>query len=161
MNKAITDGLVLTPPPFANGLDVWSSEDGTSGSATYDGAANAAYVPADQDFGGCLELVKTEAVQKLRYTGETPILPGCYLRVTARVKAITGNLPDVRIAAWAGKSGGVHVSGLTEVGPSTSLTSYGNVVEVSAIIGSGSRSGVDMPWGTEPVCPCRAGPDRV
>ncbi|MDF0603500.1 hypothetical protein P1J78_22470, partial [Psychromarinibacter sp. C21-152] len=56
MNKAITDGLALMPPPFADGLDVWSSENGTPGSATYDGAANAAVVPADQDFGGCLEL---------------------------------------------------------------------------------------------------------
>ena len=52
MNKAITEGLVLMPPPFADGLDVWSSEDGTPGSATYDGATNAAFVPADQDFGG-------------------------------------------------------------------------------------------------------------
>ncbi|WP_348773503.1 hypothetical protein [Litoreibacter halocynthiae] len=58
MNKAITDGLVLTPPPFANGLDVWSRGDGTPGTATYDGYATAAFVPADQDFGGCLEVLK-------------------------------------------------------------------------------------------------------
>ena len=77
MNKAITDGLALMPPPFVNGLDVWSSEDGTPGSDTYDGAGNAAFVPADQDFGGCLELVKTQSTQKLRYMGETPLLPGC------------------------------------------------------------------------------------
>ena len=151
MNKAITDGLVLMPPSFSGGLDVWSSEDGTPGSATYDGATNAAYVPADQDFGGCLELVKTDTTQKLRYTGETPILPGCYLRVTARVKAITGNLPSVRIAAWAGKSGGVQVTGLVETGPAVALTSYGEVVTVSAIIGSGDRNGVDMVWGMEPI----------
>jgi len=151
MNKAITDGLVLMPPAFAGGLDVWSSEDGTSGSATYDGATNAAYVPSDQDFGGCLELVKTASTQKLRYMGETPIQPGLYLRVTARVKVITGNLPSVRIAAWAGKSGAVHVGGLTETGPSISLTNYGEIVEVSAIIGSGNRAGVDMVWGTEPI----------
>ncbi|MCG6903593.1 MAG: right-handed parallel beta-helix repeat-containing protein [Rhodobacter sp.] len=151
MNKAITDGLMLMPPAFAGGLDVWSSEDGTPGSNTYDGSANAALVPADQDFGGCLELVKTDNTQKLRYMGETPILPGCYLRVTARIKAITGNLPSVRIAGWAGKSGGVHVAGLNETGPSVALTSYGEVVEVSAIIGSGDRTGVDMIWGTEPI----------
>ena len=51
MNKVITDGLVFTPPQFANGLDVWSRGDGTPGTATYDGYANAAFVPADQDFG--------------------------------------------------------------------------------------------------------------
>lgn len=151
MNKAITDGLVLMPTPFSGGLDVWSREDGTPGSDTYDGALDAAYVPADQDFGGCLELVKTENTQKLRYMGETPILPGCYLRVTARVKAVTGNLPTVRIAGWAGKSGGNHVGGLVEVGTDVTLTTYGEVVEVSAIIGTGDRGGVDMVWGTEPI----------
>ncbi len=151
MNKAITDGLVFMPPAFANGLDVWSSGDGTPGSDTYLGAVNAALVPADQDFAGCLELEKTTTVQKLRYMGETPILPGCYLRVTARVKAMSGNLPSVRIAAWAGGAGGLHVAGVSETGPSVTLTSYGQVVEVSAIVGTGSRTGVDMPWGTAPI----------
>ncbi len=47
MNKAITDGVLLMPTAFEAGLDVWSSGDGTPGSDTYDGAANAAYVPAD------------------------------------------------------------------------------------------------------------------
>jgi hypothetical protein len=147
MNKAITDGIVFMPTPFAAGLAVWSSEDGTPGSATYQGAANAALVPADQDFGGCLELVKTQSVQKLRYMGDTPILPGCYLRVRARVKAISGNLPAVRIAGWAATSGGAHVNGLTEVAPAIQLTSYGEVVEVSGIVGTGNRGGVDMVWG--------------
>lgn len=151
MNKAITDGVVFMPPAFAQGLNLWSSGDGTPGSATYDTAANAAFVPADQDFGGALEIQKADAVQKLRYTGETPLLPGCYLQVRARVKAISGNLPNLRIAAWAGGPGGVHVSGLTETGPQVSLTSYGEVVEVTAIVGSGSRAGVDMPWGTVPL----------
>ncbi len=151
MNKAITDGVVFMPPEFADGLGVWSSQDGTPGQDTYAGAANAAFVPADADFGGCLELQKTQSVQKLRYMGETPILPGCYLRITARVKAMSGNLPDVRIAAWAGGSGGGHVGGLVEVGPSTTLTSYGNVVTVSAIVGSGERGGVDMVWGSTPI----------
>ncbi len=151
MNKAITDGLVLMPPAFADGLDVWSREDGTPGSATYNGATDAALVPADQDFGGCLEILKTESTQSLRYMGETPILPGCYLRITARIKALSGNLPSVRVAAWAGKSGGQHVNGLDETGDSVALTSYGEVVTVSAIVGTGNRSGVDMVWGTEPI----------
>ena len=99
MNKAITDGIVFMPPPFSGGLDVWSKGDGTPGSATYDGDPNAALVPSDADFAGCLELNKTTGTQKIRYMGETPILPGCYLKVTARVKAVAGNLPSVRIAA--------------------------------------------------------------
>ena len=76
MNKAITDGLVLMPPGFDTGLNVWSSEDGTPGSLTYDVIGTAAVVPGDADFGSCLELQKTDSVQKIRYTGETPILPG-------------------------------------------------------------------------------------
>lgn len=146
MNKAITDGLVLMPPPFVDGLSVWSSGNGTPGSDTYAGAGGGVYVAADQHFDGCLEILKSDAVQKVRYMGETTILPGCYLRVSVRVKAISGPLPSVRIAGWAGKSGGAHVSGVTEVGPATALTTYGEVVEVSAIIGTGYRDGVDMTW---------------
>ncbi|MGR3634878.1 MAG: right-handed parallel beta-helix repeat-containing protein [Shimia sp.] len=151
MNKAITDGLVLMPTAFVAGLDMWSSENGTPGSDTYDGASNAAFVPADSDFGGCLELLKTESTQKLRCMAQTPILPGCYLRITARVKAISGNLPNVRIAGWAATAGGAHVNGLTELGNSETLQTYGSVVEISAIAGSGARGGVDMVWGTTPA----------
>jgi len=151
MNKAITEGLVFTPPQFVDGLDVWSSQDGTVGQDTYASAANAAFVPADQDFGGCLEMQKTTATQKLRYMGQTPMLPGCYLRITARVKAVSGNLATVRIAGWAGDASDGHVDGLIEVGPSVTLTTYGEVVTVSAIVGAGVRNGVDMQWGGAPI----------
>lgn len=150
MNKAITDGLVLTPPAFADGLNVWSSEDGTPGGVTYDTVGTAAVVPGDTDFDGCLEVLKTDSVQRLRYTGETPLLPGCYLRVSARVKAISGPFPSVRIAGWAGDTGGAAVGGVTTTASSVLLASYGEVVEISAIIGSGARTGVDMTWG-DPV----------
>jgi hypothetical protein len=149
MNKAITDGLVLTPPKFELGLGVWSSENGTAGSATYLSAANAALVAADADFGSCLELVKTASTQKLRYMGQTPIQPGMYLRITARVKAMSGNLPSVRIAGYAMNGSNAHVTGLTEVGTSIALTTYGSVVQ--AIVGTGAKGGVDMPWGTAPI----------
>lgn len=151
MNKAITDGIEFMPPAFAAGLAQWSSQDGTPGSDTYADALNAAQVPANQDFGGCLELQKVDAVQKLRFMGETPLLPGCYLRITARVKAVSGNLPTVRIAGWAGAPSGAHVAGLAEVGPEVTLQAYGEVVEVSAILGAGARQGVNMVWGAEPV----------
>jgi hypothetical protein len=151
MNKAITDGLILMPPPFADGLNQWSREDGTPGSATYQNASDAAFVAADQDFGGALEITKTEAVQRLRWTGETPILPGCYLRITARVKALSGALPSVRIGGWAGGTGGAAVTGLPAAGPTVVLAQYGRVVEVSAIVGTGLRTGVDMVWGADAV----------
>ena len=80
----------------------------------------------------------------------TPIIPGCYLRVTARVKVNAGSIPAFRIAGWAGRGGDVHVPNLDEAGPSVVPTRLGQVVEVSAIVGSGVRGGVDMSWGSEP-----------
>lgn len=151
MNKAITDGVQLMPPAFANGLDVWSSGDGTPGTDTYLNASNAAFVPADQDFGGCLEVQKTSNTTRVRYMGETPLLPGCYLQVKVRIKAISGSLPTVRIAGYAGQAGGGIVSGAVATGPTTTLTSYGEVLEISAIIGAGNRTGVDMVWGREAI----------
>lgn len=151
MNKAITDGLVLMPPPFSAGLNLWSRENGTPGSGSYQGQANAALVTNDQDFAGCLELQKTDATQKLRSFAQTPIQPGLYLQVTARVKAVSGNLPTVRIAAWAGDIGGANVASVLQTGPSTTLTTYGEVVTVRAIISPANRTGVDMPWGVTPV----------
>ncbi|MCX7560376.1 glycosyl hydrolase family 28-related protein [Sulfitobacter sp. F26204] len=151
MNKAITDGLVLMPTPFGDGLDVWSSGDGTPGSDTYENAANALFIAADQDFAGSLELLKTQNTQKLRFMGQTPLLPGCYLRVSARVKAISGNLPSVRIGGYPAAGNGSRVNGLPEFSTFTTLQSYGEVVEISAIIGTGARGGVDMVWGTTPV----------
>lgn len=146
MNKAVTEGLVLMPPPFAQGLDVWSSENGTAGSATYDGASNAALVPADPDFTGCLELQKTQGLQRLRWMGQTPVLTGVYLRVRARVKVMSGNIPTFRIAGYPAHPGGAQVGGVATQGPAVTPATYGEVVEVAAIIGTGTRGGVDLNW---------------
>ncbi len=146
MNKAITDGIVFNPLPFAAGLGVWSSGDGTPGSDTYAVSGSGVFVAADQDFAGCLEVLKSESVTRVRYMGETPILPGCYLRVSARVKAVAGPLPSVRVSGWAGLAGGAAAVGLPEAGPSVQLTTYGQIVEVSAIIGTADRTGIDLDW---------------
>lgn len=151
MNKAITQGLILMPPPFSAGLNLWSREDGQTGQGSYAGQPNAAYVPADQDFGGCLELQKTQSTQKLRCFQPIPFQPGLYLQVTARLKMISGTFPSVRIAGFAGNSAGTNVTAAIQVGPATILSSYGDIVTVRAIIGSGNRQGVDMVWGIEPV----------
>lgn len=148
MNKAITDGVVLMPLPFAAGLGVWSTGDGTPGSDTYATDATGVFVAADQDFGSCIELQKPGSTKRMRYMGETPILPGCYLRVTARVKCVAGPLPSVRISAYPGAAGGGKASGNPETGPSVALTGIGDIVEVQAIIGVGDRTGVDLVWPT-------------
>lgn len=151
MNKAITDGLVLNPPAFSQGLDQWSREDGLAGQANWAGQSNAAYVPADADFGGCLELLKTSSTTKLRSFLNIPFMPGLYLQVTVRVKAVSGALPSVRIAGWAGNAAGANVTSAQQTGTSVALTTYGQVVTLRAIIGSGNRQGVNMVWGTAPV----------
>jgi len=137
----------FTPAPYSEGLAAYSNGNGTSGSPSYATSGNAVFVPADQDFGGALEILKTDATQRLRYKGQTPIVPGRYLEVKVRVKAISGNLPSVRIAAYAAQSGGGAIPGVVTEGALTPLTAYGSVVEVSAIVGIGNRDGVDMVWG--------------
>lgn len=150
MNMAVTHGLSLMPAAFAAGLSVWSPGDGTAGSASYAGASNAALVSGDADFGHCLELVKTTGTQRLRYMGVTPFRTGMYLRVTARVKVLSGSMPSVRVSCLPLGAAGA-LSGLVQAGPARLLSSYGAVVTVSAILGSGARPGVDLAWGTAPT----------
>lgn len=147
MNIAITDGLVLMPPSFEQGLAQWSRGDGTPGSATYEGATDATLVTGDQDFGTCLELIKTDAIQNLRFMAETPVIAGCYLRVSARIKAMSGNLPSVQISAWAGQASRAHLEGVSEAAAAVEMSTYGEVIEISAIVGMGARQGVDLVWG--------------
>lgn len=147
MNIAITAGLQLMPPGFSAGLNAWSRSNGLSGEPTWASAPNAAIVPADQDFGACLEIVKQDDVTRIRFVGETPILPGTFLRVSARVKAVAGNMPSVRIAGWPGTAQRTMVTGVPQAGRAVALSAYGQVVEVSAIVAIAARQGVDMGWG--------------
>lgn len=151
MTLSLTHGIDFSPKPFSSGLNYWSSGDGTSSTDTYDIVGNAAFVPADQDFGRCLELVKTNSLQKLRYTEQTQIFPETYLLVKTRVKLMVGGLPAVRIAGWAGDRDGNHVANVTQIAPATSVQNYGQVYEISAIVGPGLRDGVDMVWGAAPT----------
>ena len=151
MNKAITDGLDLMPPAFIDGLDQWSSQDGTPGSTGYDTDPNGTLVASDPDFGGCLEVIKADSPQRIRHKGETPILPGCYLEVRARVKLMSGPFPQVQVSAYAGDAGGAQVTTVPETGPLVSVDEIGRIYTVRAILGSGERTGVDMVWGTSPI----------
>ncbi|MEL7463211.1 MAG: right-handed parallel beta-helix repeat-containing protein [Pseudomonadota bacterium] len=151
MNKAIAQSIDLMPPPFSDGLDVWSSQNGGPGSNRYSTANNAQVLFTDPDFEECLEIVTNRSPQKLRFTGQTPTPPGCYLRISARVKVVSGIMPDFEIAAWPADAGGSYVPGLVEKGPRIAATEYDKVYEISAIYGSGDRPGVDGVWGLEPV----------
>jgi hypothetical protein len=148
MTRAMTDGVVLMPPPFARGLDCWSRGDGTPGSASYEGAPDAAIV-ADPDLGLSLQLATAGGTRRLRHMRETPLLPGRSLRIRVRVKALYGAFPTVRIAGWPGGAGGAAVPGLVTAGPAVALAAKGQVVEVEAIVGSGPNPGVQMAWGRQ------------
>lgn len=77
--------------------------------------------------------------------------PSVYaIAARARLECITGNLPAIRIAGYAARSNGSSVPTVTQTGPSIELKRYGNIFEVSAIVGPGLRDGVDMVWGSEP-----------
>jgi len=69
----------------------------------------------------------------------------------AFVGALQDTLTLLLIAAWAGDVGGANVAGLPQTGASVQLTSYGQVVTVSAIISPAARTGVDMAWTTEAI----------
>ena len=104
---------------------MFSRGDGTPGSPTYANLPTAAFVPADQDFAGCLEVQKTDSTQRLRYMGQTPVFPGTYLRITVRIKAVAGSLPSVRIAGFPGDANENQIAGVTTTGSSVALTTYG------------------------------------
>lgn len=151
MNKAITDGLALMPTPFAAGLALWSSGDGTPGSPSYAGQPNAVVAVADQDFGTCLELVKVSNTQRLRHMVPTPYEAGMYLQVRVRLKAMAGALPAARISCLPLGAGGTVVPGLGWTTEAVALPAHGQVIELRAIIGSGPRGGVDLVWGRLPT----------
>lgn len=146
MNVAVTQGLAIMPPPFSAGLEVWSQTTGRPGSPTYATAGNAAFVPSDPDFGSCLELQKVTATARVRWMGAVTFEPGTYLRIRARIKAVAGTFPTVSVGAWAGTASGNQVQDITVTGEAVTLTQFGQVIEVSAIVGTGARPGVDMVW---------------
>lgn len=149
MTIAYTDPDDLLPVPFEEGLHNWSASDGLSGSQTLEAVGGVSIVTADGDFGGCLEIVKTSGTQRVRCMDATPMVPGRYLRIRIRIKAISGTLPEVRVAGTPVNSAGAVISGLTAIGSSKSLTGYGTIREVSGIVGTGAREGVDMVWGMD------------
>ena len=124
MNKAITDGVQLMPPAFARwfGCLVKRATERPAPTPTSTHPMRR-LCPRIRIFGGCLEVQKTSNTTRVRYMGETPLLPGCYLQVKVRIKALSGSLPTVRIAGFAGKGGGGAVAGVTTTGPTTTLTS--------------------------------------
>ncbi|MGB1211775.1 MAG: glycosyl hydrolase family 28-related protein [Pikeienuella sp.] len=151
MDKTISQNVELMPPPFSDGLEVWSRQNGIPGTANYANSNSAQILLTDPDFEECLEIVTNRSPQKLRFMGQTPFTPGCYLRVSARVKVVSGVLPDFEIAGFPIGSDGNLVTGIFLKGDSVTATQYDKVIEVSAIYGSGDRPGVDCVWGLDPV----------
>jgi hypothetical protein len=146
MNHHAQHELDLMPPPFAEGLEDWSRGDGTPDGPTWDEAENARLAREDADFGPCLELRTTGAVARVRYMGEVPLLAGGFIEVAARIKAVRGPLPSVRIAAWPGGAQGQGVSGLPVAGPRLPVPAHGRVCAIRAVIGRDARPGVDLVW---------------
>lgn len=135
----------LMPPAFAEGLDDWSRGDGTPDSPTYE-RSETARLAQDPDFGLCLELRPEEPVQRLRYMGELPVLPGVFLEISARLKVLRAPLPEVRIAAWPGGAHGRRVDGAPSSGAVLAVTGPGAIVRVQAVTGPAPGDGIDLAW---------------
>lgn len=146
MSKDITDGITFMPLPFSAGLDRWSCEDGRPGDATYADILEAEVVDDDAVFGSCLKMLKDAPVTRLRYMGETPLLPGCFLRISARLRAIDGPLPTVRIAGWPGHAGQGGALDRIVSGPLVTFEEIDDVVTVQAVVATAHRTGVDIVW---------------
>ncbi len=145
----MTDEPDLNPSAFEEGLALWSNGDGTPDATTYDALPHARLARNDVDFGTCLELRKTDGVVRLRYTGEMPVRRGARIEISARLRALRGPLPEVRIAAWTGGAGGRGVEGQPCEGPRVALTAHGSVQVVRAVIGPEAADGVDLVWSAE------------
>jgi hypothetical protein len=136
----------LTPPDFAEGLDDWSSGDGTPDSPTYEDAAHVRLAVGDTSFGTCLEIRKIEPVQRLRYMAELPIRHGSYVEIRTRLKLLRGALPGVRVAAWPGGLHGRRVEDVADTAPVMLIRAHETVVTVKAVIGPRPEAGVDRVW---------------
>lgn len=150
----------LSPPPFAEGLDDWSRGLGTPEGPTYEDGSLARVARGDPDFGHCVELRKVEPVQRLRYMGEVPVMPGRILAVHARLKLLRGPAPAARIGAFAGGLGGRAVPGQPTGGALHPLPPGGEILDLAVVIGRRAAPGVDLVW-DEAVLYAHVGIDLV
>jgi hypothetical protein len=135
----------LMPPDFSEGLDDWSSGDGTPEGPTYE-ASGLARLAKDSDFGVCLELRTADPVQRLRYMGELPVPAGAFLEVSTRLKVLRGPLPEARIAAWPGGAGGRRVPDVPVSARSVPVAARDAIVGLRAVVGPAAVKGVDLVW---------------
>jgi hypothetical protein len=136
----------LTPPPFVDGLCDWSSGDGTPASPTYEDSPGARLIPDDPDFGDCLELERSESLQRLRYMGELPLHPGMRVEIRLRLKPVLGAPGSARAAAWPGGAGGIGVPGLPLAGRLVALPPIGGILDLRLVIARQPSLGVDLAW---------------
>lgn len=173
--SVLLDGLMLSPPGFDMGQEHWAEAAGRpvphAGPVRRCNAwetMGAQLCPPDPDLspaaetdpggasGPVLELRKGLCTRHLIYRGETPILPGSYLMITARFRVMgperpRQDMPRVRVRGWPGDPCDAHVPGLTETGPAACPDRPGQICTVRAVVGATAGTGVDMAWGTRPV----------
>lgn len=136
------------PPAFSEGLHDWSRGDGTPESDTYGDVNHLdVRIAQDEDFGCCLEICKSETIQRLRYMGEMPFRPGSYIEVSTRLKAIRGPRGLARIAALPGGRMGKPIPDLEATGNVVGLDIYHRTYEAVTVFGPEPLPGVDIVWG--------------
>lgn len=151
MNSFTTFAIDLMPPPFSDGLEDWSRGDGSPESPVYAGSGDARIACGDPDFGTCLELRKTEPVQRLRYMGEVPVRAGRFVEIAVRLKAMGGPLPMAQIAAVPGGAHGRLIAGLPWDAPARRFGRDGATLGLRAVIGPEPMEGVDLVWDNRAV----------
>ena len=152
----------LMPEPFTGDLKDWSPDrTGKFNTPNYNSQTKSSFVPADQDFGGCLQVYNNFSYQYLRYKQVTPFAPEKYYKVTARVKVESGRLPRIRIGAFPMDDDRNEVQSASEYGPSVTIQEYGVVYEISTIIGPSPRADVGIVWDSSKVTKAHIGIDII
>ncbi len=148
MTADLIYGQSILPKKFREGLKYWRSSLLNVSAQHIDRQSNYQLVETIGDDYGCLKFKKNESTQQLVYDNKIPIKIGQYLEIKATLKLKSGSAPDVRVVATPMSGSSTIITGMPTQGPKVTVPNAGSC-EVSAIVGSGNRDGVDMAWGLD------------
>ena len=138
------------PRKFLEGLSHW--RDALTGGSSLTNSTDITLSTQSNSTYGKLLVSKTQSTMKIVHGNHIPLAVGQYLEISFQVRLNNGSAPKMRIISQALNSQSSPISGLVQHGPTTTAIT-GVDMEVSAIVGFSSRSGVDFVWNSD----CRSG----
>ena len=148
MTLDMIGGESYLPKRFNEGLNYWRNDLAASSVTTLDADPNFTLSTQANDTYGQLIVNKSNSTMAAVHGSLIPIIATQYLEVKFKIQLLSGSAPNVKIIGAATTSTGTPLPANSRNGPSVELVS-GIEMEVSAIIGSGARPGVDLVWQTD------------